>query len=119
MAAYGELDMHHAPDMRAAMTALLNRGDVIGINLDLSGLTLIDACGVGTIVVAHRIATNVRVNLRLTAVTPSTARVLRLTGAGELVPAARPVPAPRIGTGAPRVAPYRHPAVRTGGEVEI
>jgi anti-anti-sigma factor len=89
MAVRGELDIQHAPRMRAAITAVLNRGDVTGINLDLSAVTILDATGVGTIIVAHRIATNLRVALRLTAVTAATARLLNLTGAGALLPGQR------------------------------
>ncbi|HEX8344909.1 MAG TPA: STAS domain-containing protein [Actinoplanes sp.] len=88
MAVRGELDMHQAPQMRAAINAVLNRGDVTGVDLDLSAVTVLDATGVGTIIVAHRIATNVRVDLRLTAVSTIGARLLRLTGAEALLPAA-------------------------------
>jgi anti-sigma B factor antagonist len=90
MAVRGELDMHRAPQMRAAITAVLNRGDVTGVNLDLSAVTVLDATGVGTIIVAHRIATHVRVDLRLTAVSALGARLLRLTGAEALLPAVPP-----------------------------
>jgi anti-sigma B factor antagonist len=110
MAVSGELDMHRAPQMRAALTAVLNRGDVTAINLDLSAVTVLDATGVGTIIVAHRIATNVRVDLRLTAVSPLAARLLSLTGAEALLPAApamRPAPPPTTRAGARRVVPSR------------
>ena len=108
----GELDMHQAPHMRAVMTELLNRGDVIGINLDLSELTLLDAAGAGTVIVAHRIATNLRVALRLSAVSPIAARLLTLTGAGDLLPSPTTPTArlPAGGSGAGLAASYRHPA---------
>lgn len=82
----GELDLAHAPSMRNATTTLLNRGDIIGVDLDLTGVTFIDATGAGTLIVAHRIATNVRVALRLAAVSAPVAQVMVLAGAGDLLP---------------------------------
>jgi anti-anti-sigma factor len=85
----GELDLRHAPDLRAAITALLNRGDVTDIDLDISGVTSVDASGLGTVIVAHRVAAGVGVDLRITAVSPLTGRLLHLLGADHLVPAPR------------------------------
>lgn len=89
VAVRGELDLRHAPALRAAITALLNRGDVTAIDLDLSAVTAADPSGLGTVIVAHRIAAGVGVDLRLTEVSPLTGRLLRLLGADELVPAQR------------------------------
>jgi len=86
----GELVMEDAPGLRNTLTALLNRGDVTRIDIDLSDVTTIDATGAGTLIVAQRIAANVRVNLRLTAVSPATVRLLTLMAATHLVPAPRP-----------------------------
>jgi len=86
----GELVMQDAPGLRNTLTALLNRGDVTGIDIDLSDVTTIDATGAGTLIVAHRIAANVRVNLRLTAVSQPTVRLLTLMAATDLVPVASP-----------------------------
>ncbi|MCA2217416.1 STAS domain-containing protein [Jidongwangia harbinensis] len=85
----GELVMDHAPGLRSLLTALLNRGDVTGICLDLSGVTVIDAAGAGTLIVAHRIATNARVDLRLTAVSAPAAELLTLMASADLVPVRR------------------------------
>ena len=82
----GELVMADAPRLRGVLTSLLNRGDVTGLDLDLAGVTDIDATGAGTLIVAHRIAANVRVALRLIAVSPPTARVLALMACADLVP---------------------------------
>lgn len=82
----GELVMENAPRLRNALTALLNRGDVTGVDLDLADVTTIDATGAGTVIVAHRIAVNVYVALRLTAVSACTAQLLRLMAAADLVP---------------------------------
>ena len=88
----GDLDMVHAPTFWAAVTGLLNRGDVTGIRLDLTAVELLDATGAGTLIVAHRIAVNIRVVLRICAVSPSVERVLSLTGGGDLLPSTRPAP---------------------------
>jgi anti-sigma B factor antagonist len=85
----GALDMQHAPAFRAAVTALLNRGDITGIELDLAAVEVLDATGAGTLIVAHRIAVNVRVALRVCAVSAPVARVLTVLGAADLVPASR------------------------------
>lgn len=86
VAVRGELEMQHAPRLRAVINALLHRGDVTAIDLDLAAVTVLDATGAGAIIVAQRIATNVRVALRLTTVSPSVATVLALTGAADLLP---------------------------------
>lgn len=89
VAVRGELDLRNAPALRAAITALLNRGDVTAIDLDLGAVTSADPSGLGTVIVAHRIAAGVGVGLRLTEVSPLTGRLLQLLGADELVPAQR------------------------------
>jgi anti-anti-sigma factor len=81
----GELDLEDAPSLRSLLTALLNRGDVTRIDLDLAGVTFVDATCAGTLIVAHRIAANVRVDLRLTAVSPPAAQVLAVMAAADRV----------------------------------
>jgi anti-anti-sigma factor len=76
----GELDCATSSQLRAAITALLNRGGIDAIGLDLRGLDLLDSIGIGTIVVAQRICRQVGVHLRLTAVNAFTSRVLHVTG---------------------------------------
>jgi anti-anti-sigma factor len=90
----GELDMAHAAAFRAAVTGLLNRGDVTDIRLDLGEVFVLDATGAATLIVAHRIAFDVRVALRICAVSPSVNQILTLVGAADLLPAVRPVPQP-------------------------
>jgi anti-anti-sigma factor len=77
---YGELDCATADQFRAAITELLNRGDVTAIGLDLRGLEFIDSTGIGTLVVAQRISQQVGVRLRLTAVSAFAARILGVLG---------------------------------------
>jgi anti-sigma B factor antagonist len=81
----GALDMHHAPAFRTAVTGLLNRGDVTGIELDLAAVEMLDATGAGTLIVAHRIAVNVRVALRICSASAPVAQVLALLGAADLI----------------------------------
>jgi len=59
----GELDCATSGQLRAAITALLNRGGIDAIGLDLRGLDLLDSIGIGTIVVAQRICRQVGVRL--------------------------------------------------------
>jgi anti-sigma B factor antagonist len=87
MAVRGELDMRRAPALRAAITALLNRGDVTAIDLDINDVTFIDSTGPGTIVVAHRTAAGLRVTLQVTASSLFAARLLSLICADAVVPA--------------------------------
>ncbi|AGZ43935.1 anti-sigma factor antagonist [Actinoplanes friuliensis DSM 7358] len=86
MSVHGELVMEEAPRLRNLLTALLNRGDVTAVELDLADVTFIDASGAGTLIVAHRIAANLRVDLRLSAVSAPTAQVLILMAAADLIP---------------------------------
>jgi anti-anti-sigma factor len=73
---HGELDCATVGQLRAAITALLNRGGVTAISLDLRGLGFIDSAGIGTLVVAQRICREVGVQLRLMAVSAFAARLL-------------------------------------------
>ncbi|MCM4077950.1 hypothetical protein [Paractinoplanes hotanensis] len=53
-------------------------------------MTLLDPAGAGALVVAHRIAVNLRVALRLRAISAAEAEALRLVGAADLLPGPRP-----------------------------
>ncbi|HEY2669813.1 MAG TPA: STAS domain-containing protein [Rugosimonospora sp.] len=79
----GELDMTGAARLRETFTSLLNSGTARTVGLDLRGLTFIDSTGIGTLVVARRICTQVGVRLHLIAVSPFAARVLSVTGVME------------------------------------
>ena len=83
VSACGELDWATSGELRAAITALLNRGGTVAIGLDLSAVGFIDSIGIGTLVAAQRICQQVGVRLRLTAVNAFTARVLCVTGLHE------------------------------------
>jgi anti-anti-sigma factor len=79
----GELECATSGQLRAAITALLNRGGVAAIGVDLSGVEFLDSIGVGTIVVAQRICQQVGVRLRLTAASAFASRLLHVTGVDE------------------------------------
>ena len=87
----GELCMHDAGTVRTAVTTLLNRGDVTAVNVDLTGLTLLDPAGAGVLVVAHRIAVNLRVALRLRAISAAAAEAMKLVGGADLLPGRHPI----------------------------
>ena len=72
----GGLDVTTAGTLRAAITALLNRGGVDTIGLDLRQVDLLDPAAVGTLVAAQRICHDMGVQLRVTAAGPVRARIL-------------------------------------------
>lgn len=80
VAVRGELDTLHAPTLRSAITGLLNRGNVTAIKLDVTAVTSVDSIGLGTIVVAHRIAAALGVELRLIGPSPVAALSPALLG---------------------------------------
>lgn len=93
----GELDCATSGELRLAITALLNRGGIDAIGIDLSGVEFLDSIGIGTLVVAQRISRQVGVQLSVTAVSAFASRLLHVTGVGEQLglpaPAAEAVPA--------------------------
>ena len=72
----GGLDVTTAGTLRAALSALLNRGGLDTIGLDLRQVDLLDPAAVGTLVAAQRICGEVGVRLRVTASGPVGARLL-------------------------------------------
>jgi anti-sigma B factor antagonist len=86
----GELDDQHAPTFRSAVTGVLNRSDVTAVELDLTAVEFLDATGAGTVIVAHRIAINLRVNMRVCAASALATQILTLLGAADLLPGDRP-----------------------------
>lgn len=90
----GRLGSATAHRLRTAITAILNRGGVRTIGLDLRRLNSIDSTGIGTLVIAQRISAQVGVRLRLTAVSASVARRLSTLGMDVM----RGLPPARINT---------------------
>jgi anti-anti-sigma factor len=75
----GEIDVAAAPGLRERLSALLRPGMGLVI-LDLSGVSFCDASGLGVLVGSHRRALIMGVTLRLTALRPPLARLLRIHG---------------------------------------
>jgi anti-anti-sigma factor len=104
VAVRGELDCATADQLRAAITTLINRGDITAIGLDLRGLDFIDSTGIGTLVVAQRISQQVGIRLRLTAVSAFATRILAVLG----VDVTLGLPPARTDTAALVDADYHH-----------
>jgi anti-sigma B factor antagonist len=79
----GEMDCETSGQFRAAITALLNRGGVESIGVDLRAVEFLDSTAIGTLVVAQRICRQVGVRLRLIAVSAFASRVLGVVGVDE------------------------------------
>jgi anti-anti-sigma factor len=75
----GEIDYATAPRLRERLLGLLQPGVRLVI-FDLSGVSFCDASGLGVLVASHRRATMLGLTLRLTALRPRTARLLRIHG---------------------------------------
>jgi anti-sigma B factor antagonist len=75
----GELDLASAPGLREQLLRLLRPG-TSRLVLDLSRVTFCDASGLAVLVGASHRARTLEGFLRLAAVSPPTARVLRITG---------------------------------------
>jgi len=81
----GEIDYASSADVRQAVSDALGRRGLRAIDLDLAGVTLIDSTGIGTLVVAYRIARDLGVRLRVTNPNPFVARLLSIVGVDELL----------------------------------
>ena len=77
----GKLDVVRPDRLQAVITAPLNRGDVTAIHLDITGVTCADSTGLGTAIVAHRLATAVGVSLSFSATGPLESELINLIGA--------------------------------------
>jgi anti-sigma B factor antagonist len=78
LAVSGRLDVHNASDVRDALHAAIDAGtgDLV---VDVSGVELVDATGLGVLVGAHRRATNAGRRVVLREAGPRVMRILRLT----------------------------------------
>src|SRR6266508_4057523 len=59
----GEVDCATAPELREAINEVLCQRNPATIYVDVANITLLDSTGIGTIVVAHRIARELCVDL--------------------------------------------------------
>lgn len=90
LALCGRLDVHAAADVRMALVAAVPAadGDLV---LDLSGLTALDATGLGVLVGGHRRAQRAGRVLVLQDVTPAVGRLLLLTRLDKVLRTVRSV----------------------------
>ncbi|MGZ4590634.1 MAG: STAS domain-containing protein [Actinomycetes bacterium] len=78
LAVSGRLDVHHASDVRDALHAAIDSGtgDLV---VDVSGVELVDATGLGVLVGAHRRACQHDRRMVLRDAGPRLVRILRVT----------------------------------------
>jgi anti-sigma B factor antagonist len=99
----GELDYESALELRAAISRVLEQDSVRHLVVSLAGVTFIDSTGIGTLVVAHRICSDVGVTLRVRDANPFIGRLFTVLGVANalglpevaeprLLPGQRPQP---------------------------
>jgi anti-sigma B factor antagonist len=78
LAVSGWLDVHHSSDVRDVLHAAIDAGtgDLV---VDVSGVEMVDATGLGVLVGAHRRALQANRRLVLRNASPRLARILRMT----------------------------------------
>ncbi|GLW25265.1 hypothetical protein Mame01_53070 [Microbispora amethystogenes] len=81
----GEIDIFTSPDLREDLLDVLRYSRSV-LNLDLSGVTACDACGLGVLVGIQRRAKTMGITLSLTAARPYLSRLLRATGLNGTIP---------------------------------
>ncbi|XVU25991.1 STAS domain-containing protein [Actinoplanes sp. CA-054009] len=77
----GELDINARDDLRAAILGAVDRGDVV---VDLGGTTFLDSEALGALIDGYNAATAGGTTFRVIKATGVVARVLGVSGAGEL-----------------------------------
>jgi anti-sigma B factor antagonist len=75
----GEVDIHTAPELRSALTGVLDDG-AFHVVVDLGQVTFMDSSGLSVLVGAHRRLARDGGRLELVGTLPAVERVLRLTG---------------------------------------
>jgi anti-sigma B factor antagonist len=109
IALHGEVDYATALELRAAISATLGTGNIDTIIVDLAGVTFLDSTGVGTLVVAARICTDLAVGFRVIEPNPFIAKLFTVVGVAEMLGV--PV-APGVSPKLPRAAHARSAAAR-------
>ncbi|SNY61723.1 STAS domain-containing protein [Paractinoplanes atraurantiacus] len=77
----GELDINARDDLRAAILGAVDRGDVV---VDLGGTTFLDSEALGALIDGYNAAVSGGTGFRVIKATGVVARVLGVSGAGEL-----------------------------------
>lgn len=78
----GELDLHESDRLSALIAALLDR-PVASVEIDASGLTFVDSGGVRALLVARSDAEQRGIDLRVSVVSSSVGRIMRVAGVDE------------------------------------
>jgi anti-anti-sigma factor len=76
----GEVDYETAMELRGAISRALQETGLRNLVVSLAGVTFIDSIGIGTLVVAHRICSQVGVTLRVRDPNPFIGRLFTVTG---------------------------------------
>jgi anti-sigma B factor antagonist len=79
---YGELDVLNSPKLHEAISDAISEKPS-AILVDMANVTFIDSSGLGALVVAHRHLAEAGGELRLVAVTDSSAKIFEMTGLSE------------------------------------
>ena len=79
VAVRGELDIRSAPELRAALTGVLDAG-ATKLVLDLAGVAFMDSSGLGVLVTAHRRLDALGSRLQVVGVQGPVGRLLTVTG---------------------------------------
>ncbi|GAA0513613.1 hypothetical protein Ade02nite_89770 [Paractinoplanes deccanensis] len=77
----GELDINARDDLREAILGAVGRGDLV---VDLGGVTFLDSEALGALIDGYNAATAAGTGFRVVGATGVVARVLAVSGAGEL-----------------------------------
>ncbi|RRR97343.1 MULTISPECIES: STAS domain-containing protein [Glycomyces] len=81
----GEVDYATAPQIRETITNALEAGGATAIRVDVAKVTVLDSTGIGTIVVAYRIAREMGVALAVVNPNRFITRLFTVVGAEELL----------------------------------
>lgn len=80
----GELDLHEAKRLEAAMSDVL-ADPIVVVDVDARQLTFIDSAGIRSILLARADADSRGITFRLSGVSPAVQRILEIAGAEELM----------------------------------
>ena len=81
----GEVDCATAPELREAINDVLCNRAPSTVYIDVAGITLLDSTGIGTLVVAHRIARDLDIDLIVVNPNRFVARLFGVLGVADLL----------------------------------
>ena len=92
----GDVDLVSHDQLREALNIALDATGRRPIEVDLSGVTFLDAAGVGLLIGAYKAALRRRLTLRVAGASGIVLRVLEMTGAAPLLVSADTASTPRV-----------------------